>query len=79
MAKSKAQKQLEALDRKRALYSDKARRFRNTQFGSSDYTQYEHRFGTEAAQRWAEEEKRIFLKFCKEAQIDTHGNRLGDI
>lgn len=74
--KTKQQKQLEALERKRGLYSAKLDQYLGTQYGTKDYSDFEARWGAQRAQQRSEDGRRTFEKYLREARLDSHGNPL---
>lgn len=76
MAKSKAQKQAEAIDRKRALFSINFDHYIKNQSGTAAYLEMERLRGTAHAESLAATTKGTFERYCAEAQIDKHGNPL---
>jgi len=73
MAKTKEQKQKEAIERKRANLSKIRQEWISHQVGGDAYkTNMKH--GKEWADRRAQEETNRFRKAAAEAQCDTHGN-----
>lgn len=76
MAKSKQQKQLEAIERKRQHLSYQRQVYLEAQWGSQTYNKKLQVIPQEKLDQQAAEAKRIFLKACAEAQVDAHGNPL---
>lgn len=74
VAKKKQQKQAEAINRKRALYSKKFNEYIELQYGTSGYDQAEKQNGRAYADERAQTALRTFERYCTEAQIDKHGN-----
>jgi hypothetical protein len=73
MAKSKQEKQQEALARKRALYPEKLKEYHSRCFGGETYLEI-HAAGLDAGRFFQQEAKRVFEKYLEEAQLDEHGN-----
>lgn len=76
MAKSKQQKQQEALDRKRAQFPEKMTLRLKYNPGGNYYENCKRFQGQELADKRAAEHNIAFGRYLKEAQLDTHGNHL---
>jgi hypothetical protein len=76
MAKSKKQKQAEAIRRLRAQFHDNCDTYLKRQPGTKIYDDWVARFGTDYANKRATEARDSFHRYCKEAHVDTHGNEL---
>lgn len=74
MAKSKAVKQAEALERKRKLYPQKLDLSARSRFGGDIYDGILQRRGKDAADANNKQAQLLFSKYLKEAQLDSHGN-----
>ncbi|MBI6883161.1 hypothetical protein [Pseudomonas putida] len=76
MAKSKEQKQAEAIERKRELYGKNFDVYIECQYGTPGYHQNEQLHGRAYADERAQTTARTFERYCSEARIDKHGNPL---
>lgn len=76
MAKTKEQKQQEALARNRAMYPDKLRDYLESQQGGVNYERILRDYGPGAASLNSRETKRVFKEWCEQNKIDMHGNIL---
>ena len=76
MAKSKEQKQQEALERKRSLYSFKQQERTAWSFVGHLYQKALKNHGHVYADKRLCEANQVWLNYLKEAQIDSHGNPL---
>lgn len=74
MAKSKAVKQAEALERKRKLYPQKLDLSARSRFGGDLYDKVLVARGKDAADENNKHAQLLFSKYLKEAQLDSHGN-----
>lgn len=74
MAKSKEQKQQEALERKRAMFDEKAVWYRQHQVGGDFYNDFCNRHNREYAEKRKNEVSIVFARYLVEAQLDYHGN-----
>lgn len=74
MAKSKEQKQAEALARKRANYNLQLETMMKHRPGGKYYDIRLLEGGMERARRGEEQANATFGKYLKEAQLDAHGN-----
>lgn len=74
MAKSKEQKQQEALQRKRDMFDSKSIEQRRYQVGGDIYEHLVSKFGREEADNRKREVDTVFTKYLVEAQLDRHGN-----
>lgn len=74
MAKSKQQKQQEALDRKRGFFSTYWSRLTRYRPGGVYYKDHLARWGEAEAKKQLASEELKFKAYLKEAQLDTHGN-----
>lgn len=78
MAKTKKQKQAEAIRRLRAQFHDNCDTYLKRQPNTLIYADWVTRFGTDYAKQRATEARATFHRYCKEAHVDTHGNELGN-
>lgn len=76
MAKSKKQKQAEAIHRLRLLFKCKFDIYINSQYGTESYRKCEAQLGSVYAAKRSDEARRSWLRYCKEAHVDNHGNPL---
>lgn len=74
MAKSKQQKQDEALARKRQNYNVQLERWRDWGYTDKNYVDYAKQHGEEAAEKRKVQADAIWCKYLKEAQLDIYGN-----
>lgn len=74
MAKSKEQKQAEAIERKLSLWDVNFARYADRQFPNRIYNDHQSRFGKEYADRESAHARRLFHNYCKEVGRDFHGN-----
>lgn len=74
MAKSKQQKQEEALMRKRQNYNVQLERWRDWGYTDKNYIDYAKRYGMEEAERRKAQADVVWCKYLKEAQLDIYGN-----
>jgi len=74
MRKSKEQKQLEALARKRELFDEKSVWYRRFQEGGDFYNDNCAKYGLAYAQQRKNEVSASFARYLVEAQLDYHGN-----
>lgn len=77
MAKTKKQKQADAIRRLRAQFHDNCDTYLKRQTGTKIYDDWVARFGTDYANKRVAEARDSFHRYCKEAHVDTHGNELG--
>lgn len=78
MAKTKEQKQVDAIERKRASFSKNFDQYIRFQHGMPAYSELEQSLGQAKAQARADETRKTFERYCNEAKIDKHGNHLQD-
>jgi hypothetical protein len=74
MAKSKAQKQAEAIERKMAFWDLNFARYSDKQFPNRLYNDNLKRYGKDYADSEAAHARRLFGNYCKEVGRDFHGN-----
>lgn len=75
MAKTKYQKQQEAIERKRKFFHVYVTLWIDSQPGGEKYKR-QLAFGKEAADKCAAEAERALVKAAKEANVDRYGNPL---
>lgn len=73
MAKSKQQKQLEALERKQALFAKKKEEMIDRQPGGNCYVRVLHRDGLVAAEDLKDRANMVFGKYLIEARLNSKG------
>ena len=78
MAKTKQQKQADAIRRLSAQFTENCDTYLKRQPGTKIYDDWVTRFGTEYANQRVAEARATFQRYCKEAHVDTHGNELGN-
>lgn len=74
MAKSKEQKQQEALQRKRDMFTAKSIENQSCNVGGDIYQEREKRYGKEYAEKRRNEANATFGRYLKEVGLDSHGN-----
>lgn len=74
MAKSKEQKQQEALQRKRDMFTAKSIENQSYSVSGDRYKELEKRHGKEYAEKRRNEANVTFGRYLKEAGLDKHGN-----
>ena len=76
MPKTKAHKAEEAMQRKRERFAINFQRYIELQPGTESYARLVSTIGQTYADNRAKETLATFKRYCKEAQIDAHGNPL---
>jgi hypothetical protein len=74
MAKSKEQKQQEAIDRMRKGYWNELRKMQFAEPGGRDYELVKFKYGIGPAKRSQADARVAFNRFLREAKLDTKGN-----
>lgn len=74
MAKSKQQKQEEALMRKRQNYNNQLERWRDWAPTGKCFADHVKHYGVEAAEKRKTQADTAWCKYLKEAQLDIYGN-----
>ena len=78
MAKSKIQKQQEAIERKRQHYNMHLKRYKSAMFGERYKDTLKH-WGIQRAEANKEQAQIMFARYCKEARVDEYGTPLKEI
>lgn len=74
MAKTKEQKQQEAIERKMLFWDHNFETYAKCQYPNELWHQFEKQNGTAYANQRAEDAKNTFARYCKEVGRDFHGN-----
>lgn len=74
MAKSKQQKQEEALMRKRQNYNNQLERWRDWAPTGKYFADHVKHYGVEAAEKRKAQADTVWCKYLKEAKLDIYGN-----